>query len=51
MAKKVRCHRCKYVWDYTGNNFVANCPKCRTQVRIKYYNPEPAKEEGVAKDE
>jgi DNA-directed RNA polymerase subunit RPC12/RpoP len=33
---RLRCQRCKKIWDYHGNNpYVASCPHCCTRVSIK----------------
>ena len=32
---KLTCQRCKYSWDYFGNNeYMATCPHCFTKVSI-----------------
>ena len=31
----IRCHRCKWQWDYTGKNeWYATCPHCRTYTSV-----------------
>jgi len=26
---EVICRHCKYLWDYSGNMYYAQCPRCR----------------------
>jgi len=39
---KLKCHRCKKEWEYTGEKKAeskypqyVSCPKCRTSVKVK----------------
>ncbi|WP_435179902.1 hypothetical protein [Halorussus sp. AFM4] len=31
----VQCHRCGYVWEYTGSLRRATCPNCATKVPVE----------------
>lgn len=34
------CQRCEHNWKYTGTGVVTVCPKCRTSVTVRKFNPE-----------
>ena len=31
----VRCDRCNNSWDYNGNGYWAQCPRCKFSIKIK----------------
>lgn len=33
----LRCHKCRYVWNYTGNAIYATCPRCFRKVNVEKY--------------
>jgi len=54
---KLRCQRCKRVWDYTGDKLkiktyvpVVSCPDCRTSVMMREYVPVGSDIEDVKPD-
>ena len=32
---EIECDYCKYAWDYKGNLYYAQCPRCRKLSKIK----------------
>ena len=34
---RLKCPKCKYVWNYTGKGFYATCPRCYKKVDVKKY--------------
>lgn len=34
IAKKVKCQRCKYIWNTLSNMQYVSCPNCLTKVSI-----------------
>jgi hypothetical protein len=33
---RLRCHRCRHVWNYTGfNEYQASCPHCSTKLGLR----------------
>ena len=34
---RLKCPKCRYVWNYTGKGFYATCPRCYKKVDVKKY--------------
>jgi len=31
----MKCHKCKYEWEYKGKLAFASCPSCISKVKVK----------------
>ncbi|WP_101294419.1 hypothetical protein [Halegenticoccus soli] len=48
MARRLECHRCGYIWEYSGTFQKATCPSCSAKVPVERQSTEESLEDIAA---